>query len=99
MQKPISQLLATGLMLLLIRFSFGQENANPLPRRLLTGKVTSEKGEALAGVMVEWESGEAQYTDRDGRYSVNYEDSPVVQVCYLDGSWWDSAADLLWVVH
>ena len=81
MPNPFIRILLLGLILGAVPFSFGQENPNPLPKKSLTGKVTSEKGEALAGVLVEWEGGDAQYTDKDGRYGVQYEDRPVVHVC------------------
>ena len=49
-------------------FSLGQEKTNPPPKGFLTGRVTSEKGEPLAGVKVEWEAARDDTTNADGFY-------------------------------
>jgi hypothetical protein len=68
MPKHIFQLFAIGLMVLLMPFSLGQEKTNPPPKGFIAGKVTSEKGEPLAGVKVEWEAGKVDPTNSEGLY-------------------------------
>jgi hypothetical protein len=55
-------------MFFAIPFSSGQDEASLQPAVFLTGKVTSENGEPLAGVKVEWEAGSVDRTDADGFY-------------------------------
>jgi hypothetical protein len=65
MPKPLPHLLVLGVMLLL-PFVFGQEN-NSSAKWELTGRVTSETEEPLAGVRV----GDQTTTDEDGRFSIS----------------------------
>jgi hypothetical protein len=78
MPKSFYCLIALGLTS--FAFSFGQEKVNPGQNRL-TGRVISDKGAPLARVMVEFEGGDIQYTDEDGRYRVKYESRPTASVC------------------
>ena len=73
MPRPYSYLLAFGLMVFTPPFSLGQETTNFPPEGFLAGRVTSEKGEPLAGVAVEWEAGTSRTTDSDGRYILQFQ--------------------------
>jgi hypothetical protein len=62
-----SFLIAIGLAFFSIPFSLGQEEKGQ-PKTFITGRVTSEKGEPLAAVKVEWEGGPINKTDANGTY-------------------------------
>jgi hypothetical protein len=68
MPGPFCKLLLLELVLCLIPFSLGQEKANPQPKGFIAGRVTSEAGEPLAGVRVEWEAARVDPTNADGFY-------------------------------
>jgi len=78
MPKPFSPLLKCGLMLCLIPFSLGQEKISLLPKGFLMGRVTSEKGEPLAGVKVERQYGWTFATDSDGIYYSFVQQNPIL---------------------
>jgi len=63
MPKLFTHLLMLELMLCVMPFSLGQENSHFEPKGFLAGRVTSEKGEPLAGVKVEWEAGSGNSPD------------------------------------
>jgi hypothetical protein len=73
MPKSYSHLLVLGLMFFTLPVSLGQETTNLLPKGFLTGRVTSEKGEPLAEVKVEWEAGASGITDSAGRYTLQFQ--------------------------
>jgi hypothetical protein len=84
MPKLFTHLLMLGLMLCVMPFSLGQENSQFEPKGFLAGRVTSEKGNPLAGVKVEWQAGSVDPTNADGSYHSHDLDRTIIDdICCM----------------